>query len=68
MKHKSKSQLRKCWALCTRGHAHWVVTEHGIVDLFGKNPKQRAKALISIADPSHREELEAAYHTRFCKK
>ena len=52
----------------TRGHVHWVVTEHGIVDLFGKNLKQRAKALISIADPSHREELEAAYHARFCKK
>ncbi|HTE32168.1 MAG TPA: acetyl-CoA hydrolase/transferase C-terminal domain-containing protein, partial [Chryseolinea sp.] len=52
----------------TRGHVHWVVTEHGIVDLFGKNLKQRAKALISIADPSHHEELEAAYNTRFCKK
>jgi acyl-CoA hydrolase len=52
----------------TRGHVHWVVTEHGIVDLFGKNLKQRAKALISIADPAHREELESAYWIRFCKK
>jgi acyl-CoA hydrolase len=52
----------------TRGHVHWVVTEHGIVDLFGKNLKQRARALISIADPAHREALQAAYHARFCKK
>lgn len=50
----------------TRGHVHWVVTEYGIVNLFGKNLKQRAKALISIAHPAHREELEKAYHARFC--
>lgn len=51
----------------TRGHVHWVVTEYGIVNLFGQNLKQRAKALMSIAHPSHREELEKAYHARFCK-
>ena len=49
----------------TRGHVHWVVTEFGIVDLFGKNLKQRAKALISIAHPDHREVLEKAFHSRF---
>lgn len=49
----------------TRGHVHWVVTEYGIVDLFGKNLKQRARALINIAHPDHREELERAYHERF---
>jgi acyl-CoA hydrolase len=49
----------------TRGHVHWVVTEFGIVDLFGKNLKQRAKALISIAHPDHREELDKAFYTRF---
>ena len=49
----------------TRGHVHWVVTEFGIVDLFGKNLKQRAKALISIAHPDHREALEKAFHSRF---
>lgn len=49
----------------TRGHVHWVVTEYGIVDLFGKNLKQRAKALISIAHPDHRDELEKAFHARF---
>lgn len=41
----------------TRAHVHYVATEYGIVNLFGKNLKQRAKALISIAHPDHREEL-----------
>jgi len=49
----------------TRGHIHWVVTEFGSVNLFGKNLKQRAKALIEIAHPDHREKLQRAYHERF---
>ena len=49
----------------TRGHVHWVVTEYGIVNLFGQSLKQRAKALISIAHPDHRESLEASYYKRF---
>ena len=42
----------------TRAHVHYIVTEYGVVNLFGKNLKQRAKALISIAHPDYREELE----------
>jgi acyl-CoA hydrolase len=42
-----------------------VVTEYGIVNLFGKSLKQRAKALIDIAHPDHRETLERAYFERF---
>jgi len=49
----------------TRGHVHWVVTEYGIVNLFGKSLKQRARALIEIAHPDHRETLERAFHERF---
>ena len=49
----------------TRGHMHWVVTEYGLVDLFGKSLKQRARALIEIAHPDHRETLEKAYYKRF---
>ena len=41
----------------TRAHVHYIATEYGVVDLFGKNLKQRAEALISIAHPDHREEL-----------
>jgi acyl-CoA hydrolase len=49
----------------TRGHVHWVVTEYGIANLFGKNLKQRALALIDLAHPDHREQLERAYFNRF---
>ena len=51
----------------TRGHVHWVVTEFGMVNLFGKNLQQRAKALIKIAHPNHREDLERSYFDRFIK-
>jgi acyl-CoA hydrolase len=51
----------------TRGHVHWVVTEYGIVNLFGKSLKQRAKALIDIAHPDHREMLDISFHERFNK-
>ena len=49
----------------TRGHIHWVVTEYGAVDLFGMNMEQRAKALINIAHPDFREELERSCFKRF---
>lgn len=49
----------------TRGHVHWVITEHGIVNLFGMNLKQRGKALISIAHPDHRESLAQAFFERY---
>ena len=45
----------------TRAHVHYVVTEFGVADLYGKNIEQRAKALINIAHPDHREELEIGY-------
>ncbi len=51
----------------TRGHIHHVATEHGIVNLYGKNMEQRAQLLISIAGPEHREMLEHAYYKRFGK-
>ncbi len=49
----------------TRAHMHYVVTEHGVAYLYGRNLQQRARALIAIADPAHREELERAYRERF---
>ena len=49
----------------TRAHVHYVVTEHGIANLFGKSLRERAKALIAIADPKHREELERTALERF---
>ncbi len=49
----------------TRAHVHFVVTEHGIADLHGKNLRQRAAALIAIADPRHRDALAAEARRRF---
>lgn len=49
----------------TRGHAHYIVTEYGIVNLFGKNMEQRSELLISIAHPTHRETLAKAHYDRF---
>ena len=46
----------------TRAHVHYVVTEYGIADLYGKNIKQRAKRLIEIAHPDHREDLSRYAH------
>lgn len=51
----------------TRGHIHYVVTEYGIAYLYGKNLRQRAKALIDIAHPDDREELTRACYERFKK-
>lgn len=48
----------------TRAHAHYIVTEYGIASLFGRNYRQRAHALISIAHPDHREKLEKAAFER----
>jgi acyl-CoA hydrolase len=49
----------------TRGHVHWVVTEHGAVNLYGKGLEERARLLTRIAAPQHREALERAFHERF---
>lgn len=51
----------------TRAHVNYVVTEHGVASLYGKNLRQRARALIGIADPSHREALERSAWERFGK-
>ncbi len=42
----------------TRGHVHWVVTEYGAVNLHGKTLRERGAALISIAHPDFRAELQ----------
>jgi 4-hydroxybutyrate CoA-transferase len=42
----------------SRNHVRFVVTEHGIADLYGKTIRQRAHALIKVADPQFHEELE----------
>jgi len=51
----------------TRAHMHYVVTEFGVANLFGKNLHQRAIALMMIAHPAHREWLEKEITQRFGK-
>ena len=49
----------------TRAHVHYVVTENGVAYLYGKNLRQRTKALIAIAHPSHQEMLEKAAFEKY---
>jgi acetyl-CoA hydrolase len=42
----------------SRGDVHYVVTEYGVADLYGKTIRQRVNALIGVAHPAFREELE----------
>lgn len=49
----------------TRAHVHYVVTEYGVANLYGKNLRQRARLMIEIAHPDHREQLEREAYERF---
>jgi 4-hydroxybutyrate CoA-transferase len=46
----------------TRAHVHYIVTEYGTAELHGRNLSERARALIQIAHPAHREQLMEAAH------
>ncbi|MCB0424598.1 MAG: 4-hydroxybutyrate CoA-transferase, partial [Mangrovimonas sp.] len=52
---------RGAGVVTTRAHVHYVVTEYGVADLYGKTIKQRVKALLSIAHPDHREAIDKSY-------
>jgi acyl-CoA hydrolase len=49
----------------TRGHVRYVVTEYGVAELYAKPLRQRARALINIAHPAHRETLERQAFERY---
>lgn len=46
----------------TRSHVHYVVTEYGIANLYGKTIKDRVKALVNIAHPDFRESIDKSYY------
>jgi 4-hydroxybutyrate CoA-transferase len=51
----------------TRNHVRYVVTEYGVADLYGKTIRQRAHALINIANPNFRDELRrCACELHYC--
>lgn len=47
----------------TRAHAHYVITEYGVANLFGRTLRERARELVAIAHPDDREALERAWWT-----
>lgn len=48
----------------TRAHVRYVVTEHGVADLYAKSLSARVQAMVAIADPKHREALEVEARRR----
>jgi len=67
---KGESKIVPCLkegagVVTTRAHVHYIVTEYGAADLYGKNLRQRARELTKIAHPDHRESLEKAAFERF---
>jgi acyl-CoA hydrolase len=50
----------------TRANVHYVVTEYGVANLFGKTLRERKKALINIAHPDHREALDKQFFDVYC--
>lgn len=57
--------LNGAGVVTTRFDVHYIVTEFGIADLYGKTLQERAKTLINIAHPDHREALDKAAFERF---
>lgn len=49
----------------TRSHVHWLVTEYGAINIYGKTLQERAKLIISIAHPDHREQLDREAFERY---
>ena len=65
-KNKIVSALNTAGGVVTpRADAHWIVTEYGAVDLYGRSLQERAKLLISIAHPDDREMLDRDAFARF---
>jgi acyl-CoA hydrolase len=48
----------------SRADVHYVVTEHGVANLFGMNLRERVEALVGIADPAFKDELIRAAKQR----
>ena len=48
---------RGAGVVTTRNHVHYIVTEFGVAELYGKSIRERAKALIKISHPDFRQRL-----------
>jgi len=56
---------RGAGVVSTRAHVHYVVTEWGVANLYGQNLQARARLMIDLAHPDHREQLEREAIERF---
>ena len=56
---------RGAGVVSTRAHVHYVVTEWGVANLYGQNLQARARLMIDLAHPDHREQLERDAIERF---
>ncbi|NJN26407.1 MAG: acetyl-CoA hydrolase/transferase family protein [Cyclobacteriaceae bacterium] len=61
----SPTLMEGAGVVTTRSNMHWFVTEFGKVNLYGQTLQERARRIISIAHPDHRESLEKAAFQRF---
>lgn len=61
----SPTLMEGAGVVTTRANMHWLVTEQGKVNLYGKTLQERARKIISVAHPDHRETLEKAAFDRF---
>lgn len=52
--------LEGAGVVTSRADVHCGVTEHGVAKLFGKSLRERVEALVGIADPRFRDDLERA--------
>ena len=57
---------RGAGVVTTRANVHYVVTEYGVANLFGKTLRERKKELINIAHPDHREDLDKQFFDVYC--
>ena len=63
-KSRITSQLQSgAGVVTTRAHVHYVITEYGIADLYGKTISERTQALIQIAHPEDRDSLARLAHS-----
>ena len=48
----------------TRAHVHFIATEYGVADLYGRTLSERSQALIDISHPDDQEDLARAWRER----
>jgi acyl-CoA hydrolase len=61
----ARDQRRMLTCAPCRAHAHWIVTEYGAINVYGKALRERARLLISVAHPDDRAKLYDAASKRF---